>query len=81
MSDMGDAHHLLGMCINRNGETGQIRLSQVHYMVDILKACAMEDCKPTSIPINTSKSKWRDPDDDNEDGKKSEALDTAVHPY
>ena len=49
--DLGDAKKILGMELNRNNETGTIRLTQSKYIKTILAKFEMSDCKPVDMPF------------------------------
>ncbi|XP_070153734.1 uncharacterized protein [Polyergus mexicanus] len=66
MNDLVPICNILGVNIERNGPTGNMRLSQGRYASDLFKKFRMSDCKPITTPMdsNTKVSK--------EDGPKSE---------
>lgn len=51
INDLGKATNILGISIQREGDTGPIKMSQRKYVEDILKKFGMEDCKTTSTPL------------------------------
>lgn len=51
ITDKGLLDHFLGMEVKRDGQTGDIQLSQKLYIQDMLVQYGMEDCKPLSIPL------------------------------
>lgn len=66
MNDLGPISSILGIHVERDGPTGNLKLSQTRYANDLLKKFGMFDCKSVATPIesNTKVSK--------EDGPKSE---------
>ena len=51
MKDLGEAHHILGMRINRDREKGTITLDQTSYIKNMLYSYGMEDCKEACTPL------------------------------
>ncbi|XP_075163214.1 uncharacterized protein LOC142235845 [Haematobia irritans] len=51
ISDKGRLQHFLGMEIERKNITGDIKLSQVQYVKDMLEQYGMKDCKSSSLPL------------------------------
>lgn len=51
VSDKGVLNHFLGMEVEREGETGMIKLSQTQYIRDVLKQYGMEQCKSVAVPL------------------------------
>lgn len=45
--------HFLGMEVQRDGETGDIKLSQELYIKEMLQEYGMENCKSVSTPLNS----------------------------
>lgn len=54
MKDLGHAHWILGMQIERDRACRTITLSQRQYAKDILKKHRMSDCCPVSTPMATN---------------------------
>ena len=54
MKDLGQVRDILGMRIDREGQTGSIRLSQKRYIEELLEKFNMKDCKSmaTSMEVN-----------------------------
>ncbi|KAJ9544320.1 hypothetical protein OSB04_024027 [Centaurea solstitialis] len=52
MSDLGPIHHFLGIQVHR--KNGGLCLSQEQYMLDILNRAKMQDCKPSTTPVDTN---------------------------
>lgn len=52
MKDLGELHHFLGMQVKRTA-AGMV-LSQHQYMLDILDRPGMAECKPCTMPVDTS---------------------------
>ncbi len=50
IADMGEADQVVGMDINRDSETGTIRISQEGYVRTLLKKFDMEECKAVDTP-------------------------------
>ena len=53
LKDLGDLHYFLGMEVKQIIDG--ILLSQEKYTADVLKRVGLENCKPLSTPISTSK--------------------------
>jgi hypothetical protein len=51
-------HYFLGLEVRQ--ETGQIFLSQVKYVSDIIQKFGMLDCKPMTTPMVTNLKKLHD---------------------
>jgi len=51
MTDMGSVQWLLGIQVQRVGDT--FHLSQRQYMLELLQRFNMSECKPASTPLNT----------------------------
>ena len=56
MVDKGEAHHVLGMSIERDRKAKTLFTSQPKYVENVLQRFGMEDCKPVSTPWNRVKS-------------------------
>lgn len=54
ITDLGQLKNLLGINIQREGQTGKIRLSQKQYVEKLLKKFNMEDSKEVSTPMESS---------------------------
>lgn len=54
IKDLGLARECLGMRIERDSETPEIRLSQKTYIQKILEKYGMQDCKPVGTPVETN---------------------------
>lgn len=52
MKDLGDLHYLLGVRVSR--QPSGLLLSQRQYCLVILDRVGMTDCKPCTIPVDTS---------------------------
>ncbi|KAI3697752.1 hypothetical protein L6452_30849 [Arctium lappa] len=52
MLDLGTLHHFLGIQVKH--KDGGMFLSQENYAANILSRAHMEDCKPSSTPVDTS---------------------------
>lgn len=52
MKDLGSLHHFLGVSVTRRPDG--LFLSQRQYIQDILQHAGMSDCKPCTIPVDTS---------------------------
>lgn len=68
ITDLGQITDILGIHIEREGETGSIKLSQEKYINDLLKKFNMNSAKTVSTPIesNTKITKDLEPKDDEE---------------
>ena len=66
--NLGNAKHILRMCITRDMSNGCIYLSQSEYVCKILKSVNMESGKPWSTPLSmhVKLSKYECPKSDNE---------------
>ncbi|KAL2232792.1 UNVERIFIED_CONTAM: Retrovirus-related Pol polyprotein from transposon TNT 1-94 [Sesamum indicum] len=51
MKDLGNAKQILGMNIIRDRKTSSILLNQKTYLLSVLKKFAMENSKPTAVPL------------------------------
>lgn len=51
ISDKGRLQHFLGMEIEREGDTGTIKLSQTQYIKDMLEQYGMSECKSSAVPL------------------------------
>jgi hypothetical protein len=51
VQDLGPISWLLGMTVERDRDTGIIRLGQRQYALDMLERLNMMDCKPVSSPM------------------------------
>ena len=49
--DLGDTNLVLGICINRNRDTGMISISQHAYLERVLECFSMIDCNPRTTPL------------------------------
>lgn len=52
LKDLGHLHHFLGVTITHS--TQGMFLSQQQYILDVLDRVGMTDCRPCSMPIDTS---------------------------
>lgn len=52
INDKGILNHFLGMEVEREGETGKIKLSQYQYIKKVLKQYGMEKCKSVATPLD-----------------------------
>ena len=52
MTDLGEAHWLLGIEITR--DSNGIHLSQAQYIRDVLERYGMSDCKPVGTPLDVN---------------------------
>jgi Reverse transcriptase (RNA-dependent DNA polymerase) len=48
--DRGEAYHLLGYVIKRDRDKGLLKISQEHYVENLLKQYNMENAHPVSLP-------------------------------
>ncbi|KAE8219765.1 hypothetical protein CF319_g6604 [Tilletia indica] len=55
-TDLGPAHHCLGIRISRDVEKGTITLDQERYAEEVLARFGMTECKPVSTPLCAKKS-------------------------
>ena len=53
MKDLGDANHILGMCITRDRKNGLLYLSQKEYVQKVLEHFNMQKGKALSTPLPT----------------------------
>ncbi|CAK9833808.1 Retrovirus-related Pol polyprotein from transposon TNT 1-94 [Anthophora retusa] len=69
MTDLGPISEILGIKIERNGETGSMKLSQTRYIVGLISKFNMQNAKVVSTPMesNTKISKEMGPS--NEEGR------------
>lgn len=51
MKDLGEVRHFLGLQIERNIQTGVMKLSQTHFIERLLAKFKMTECKPKSVPV------------------------------
>lgn len=51
MKDLGNVKDILGIHVEREGDTGNIKISQKRYIQDVLKRFDMEQCNPLSTPL------------------------------
>ena len=54
MKDLGQVRDILGMRIDRDGQTGSIRLSQKKYIEELLEKFNMKDCKSMATPMEVN---------------------------
>ena len=54
MKDLGQVRDILGMRIDRDGQTGSIRLSRKRYIEDLLEKFNMKDCKNVATPMEVN---------------------------
>lgn len=54
MVDLGPIHDVLGISVEREGQTGSILLSQERYVKELLSRFKMEDVKSVSTPIEST---------------------------
>lgn len=54
ISDLGEAHHLLGIKITRDRDKCTIALSQERYILDLLRKYGYENLNPVRTPLETS---------------------------
>ncbi|KAE8251482.1 hypothetical protein A4X13_0g3976 [Tilletia indica] len=55
-TDLGPAHHCLGIRISRNWDEGTITLDQERYTEEILARFGMSDCNPAKTPMDSKSS-------------------------
>jgi len=60
MKDLGPVTEILGICVEREGTTGSIRISQDAYVKRIIEKFAMNYAKPVSTPIEAGIKLSRD---------------------
>jgi transposase InsO family protein len=53
MTDMGEAHYILGLKITRNRSVRQLCLSQQEYVRRVVERYGLTNCNPASIPLTT----------------------------
>ena len=53
MTDMGEAHYILGLKITRNRSIRQLCLSQQDYARRVVERYGMTNCNPASTPLTT----------------------------
>lgn len=51
MKDLGPVNEILGMQVEREGDTGSIKLSQRKYVNKIIESFGMSQCKPAYTPL------------------------------
>ena len=51
MTDMGEAHYILGLKITRNRSKRQLSLSQQEYVRRVVERYGMTNCNPASTPL------------------------------
>jgi transposase InsO family protein len=54
MTDLGEAHYILGIQIDRDRAARTLSISQREYVHKVLQRFGMLDCKPAAIPLPTS---------------------------
>ena len=54
MKDLGPISHCLGMDITRDEKAGKLWMSQADYIGKVLQRFNMQDCKPSSTPMETN---------------------------
>ncbi|CAK9827765.1 Retrovirus-related Pol polyprotein from transposon TNT 1-94 [Anthophora retusa] len=52
--DLGQVNNILGICVQREGTTGKIHLSQEKYIKELIKKFNMEEAKATHTPIESN---------------------------
>lgn len=53
MKDLGDAHHILGMCVTKDRKKGLLYLSQEEYVHKVLERFSMQSGRSVSTPFPT----------------------------
>ena len=53
MTDLGDLSYYLGIKVERDRGSKVIRMSQAHYVMEVLERFGMTECKPTTTPMDT----------------------------
>lgn len=53
MTDMGEAHYILGLKITRDRSKRQLSLSQQEYVRRVVERYGMTNCNPASTPLTT----------------------------
>lgn len=71
MKDLGEAHFILGMRIDRDQSDGSITLDQSNYIKNMLKRFGMEDCKEVSTPMTPGQIFTKDMSPKTEDEKQA----------
>src|SRR3954447_6250892 len=68
MTDLGEAHYILGIEIKRDRSAGWIRINQGKYIDDVLERFKMSECKPAPTPMDpgTKLTKNMSPKDERE---------------
>jgi transposase InsO family protein len=54
MTDLGEAHYILGIQIDRNRAARILSISQREYVHKVLQRFGMMDCKPVTTPLATN---------------------------
>lgn len=54
MKDLGEAHYVLGIQIDRDRSTRTLTISQREYVHKVLERFGMTDCKPVGTPLESS---------------------------
>ena len=54
MTDLGEAHYILGIQIDRNRAARTLSISQREYVHKVLQRFGMPDCKPAATPLSPS---------------------------
>jgi transposase InsO family protein len=54
MKDLGEAHYVLGIQIDRNRAARTLTISQCEYVHNVLERFGMTDCKPVVTPLESS---------------------------
>ncbi|KAE8238258.1 hypothetical protein A4X06_0g8909, partial [Tilletia controversa] len=63
-TDLGPAHHCLGIRISRNWENGTITLDQERYAKEVLSRFGMTECNPAKTPMDQKASLRKATDDE-----------------
>jgi hypothetical protein len=53
MKDLGEAHHILGIQIDRDRVAGTLSISQREYITKLLQRTGMMGCRPAPTPLDT----------------------------
>jgi Reverse transcriptase (RNA-dependent DNA polymerase) len=53
MKDLGEAHHILGIQIDRDRAAGTLSISQREYLTKLLQRTGMLGCRPAPTPLDT----------------------------
>jgi hypothetical protein len=71
MTDLGEAHYILGIQIDRNRATRTLSISQREYVHKVLQRFEMVDCKAVTTPLATNArlTKGRQPDATHDAGR------------